>query len=152
MKSPSIKQYFSEDGLKVISHAIQVQEQFTSGEIRVSIRLKQRWFESKRRLKDLAIKEFYRLGMQKTKDRSGVLLYFLMEEHQFYILADEGIHAKVVEGLWESVANIITEHFKESQYVQGVCEAIKIVGKELQICYPRKQNDADELSNSVEIH
>ncbi len=146
-----LKKYFTQQDLDEIAKVISEQEQFTSGEIRVSIRAKRGWTEGKNTLQELALKEFYRLKMNQTKDRSGVLLFFLFEEHQFYILADEGIHLKA-ESLWESVALSVSENFKAGKYVEGISHAVRTIGKTLAQHYPRKSDDTDELSNQVELN
>lgn len=145
-----LKKYFTQGNLERIAKEITEQERYTSGEIRVSIHAKRGWFEKKRSLYDLALKEFYRLKMHNTRDRSGVLLYFLFGEHQFYILADEGIHQKAKD-LWVSVAQSISEQFKTGNYCEGICIAVRTVGEALRQHYPRKSDDTNELSNEVEL-
>jgi uncharacterized membrane protein len=146
-----LKKYFTQNDLDEIAKVIAEQEQFTSGEIRVSIRAKRGWTERKNTLQELALKEFYRLKMNQTKERSGVLLFFLFEEHQFYILADEGIHLKA-ESLWESVAQSVSENFKTEKYVEGISQAVRTIGKTLAQHYPRRADDMNELSNQVELN
>ncbi|TAK63558.1 MAG: hypothetical protein EPO24_04130 [Bacteroidetes bacterium] len=89
--------------------------------------------------------------MHKTKDRSGVLLFFLFEERQFFVLADEGIHLKA-EQLWGAVAALISGQFKEGKYCDGIIRAIQSVGEALRQHYPRKSDDTNELSNTVELN
>ncbi|MBI5217230.1 MAG: TPM domain-containing protein [Ignavibacteriae bacterium] len=146
-----LKKYFTQQDLDEIAKVISEQERFTSGEIRVSIRAKRGWTERKNSLQELALKEFYRLKMNLTKDRSGVLLFFLFEEHQFYILADEGIHLKA-DSLWDSVAQTVSENFKVGKYVEGISQAVQSIGKTLAQHYPRKTDDTNELSNQVELN
>ncbi|HXV18678.1 MAG TPA: TPM domain-containing protein, partial [Candidatus Omnitrophota bacterium] len=73
-----------------IAQAIARAETRTRGEIRVHL---------KRRcggdILAQAIKDFEKLGMHRTKDRSGVLIFIALESHAFAILGDKGIHEKV---------------------------------------------------------
>ncbi len=145
-----LKQHFTQADLDSIAKEIANQEASTSGEIRVTIHAKRSWVQRNHSIQDLALKEFQRLKMQNTRDRSGVLLYFLFAEKKFYILADEGIHHKASE-LWEQVAAAISKDFKEGKYSKGICEAVRTVGEALQQHYPRKADDTNELSNEVEL-
>ncbi len=146
-----LQQYLTQADLDRVAQEIAKQEASTSGEIRVTIHAKRNWIERNRSLQDLALKEFHRLKMQNTRDRSGVLLYFLFSEKKFYVLADEGIHLKG-EGIWEVVASAISKDFKEGKYCHGICEAVKTVGEVLQKHYPQRLDDTNELSNDVELN
>ena len=145
-----LEKYFSKADLDLIAKEIAKQEEITSGEIRVSIHAKRTWLERNRSIHEMAVREFHRLKMHMTKERSGVLLYFIFEARQFYILADEGIHLKAKE-VWESVAASVTKDFKEAKYCEGICEAVRTVGKALQEHYPYKSGKSNELSDEVEL-
>ena len=147
-----LKKYLSEPDIKSISQKIGEVEEQTSGEVRVSIRHKREWGEKKLSLHDLALKEFTRLGMHRTKDRTGILIFLLMPERQFRIIADEGIHAKVAEGTWDRVAASMTPHFKEGKFGPGICLAVEAVGLELKKYFPRQSDDRNELSNEIVEH
>ena len=96
-----IKQMFTTEDLSAIASAIGEAEKTTAGEIRVSIRQKRKWREKKRTIEELARQEFHILGMTKTKERTGILIFLLLEDKKFFILADEGIHTKVEDGTWD---------------------------------------------------
>lgn len=136
---------------KKISETIAQIEKKTNGEIRVSIRKRRAWNERKLTLHRFALKNFFELGMDKTRHKSGVLLFFSMSERSFQIVADEGIHKKVSDRYWDELAAMMTGHFKEQRFCDGICEAIKEVGKKLEQEFPRTTNDADELPNDVAI-
>ena len=100
----NIKKLLSEDDLKAVADAIAGVEGITSGEVRVSIRQVRSRDEQGMNAEALARKEFAELGMVNTRDRTGVLLFFLAETRQFYILADAGINEKVPEGTWQLIS------------------------------------------------
>ena len=90
-----IDKYFSKDDLQKITEACEKAEEKTAGEVRVSI-----FSKRPRKLKNLSLKEvaqaeFFRLGMDKTRDKTGILLLIILVERKFQILADSGINAKV---------------------------------------------------------
>ena len=144
-----LKKYLSKADIGLITTKIAEVERSTSGEIRVSILHRRGWGERKLSLYDLALKEFARLGMNKTSDRTGVLIMFVMSERAFQIIADEGIHAKVPDGTWEKIAAEMSGHFRLGKYVYGICDAVEAVGRELRQHFPRGAHDRDELSNDV---
>lgn len=145
----SHKHYLSKDDLQKLSSVIGEAEKSTSGEIRVVVRHKRRWNEKSLTLHDLALKEFHHLGMQNTRDRTGILILILFSEHAFQIIADQGIHTKVEGGTWDAIAAGITSHFKDGNYVKGITDAVIAVGTILAKYFPRKADDANELSNEI---
>jgi len=141
--------YLTKDELHALSGVITKAEKNTSGEIRVVVRHHRHWKERKLSIHDLALGEFYRLGMEKTRDRTGVLILILFAERKFHIVADEGIHTNVQEGTWDTIAGGMSEHFKKGNFFSGIAEAIRAVGSELAKHYPRKSDDTNELSNEI---
>jgi len=139
------------DELKTISEAIAQAERHTSGEIRVSIRKKRAWRERKLTLREYALKNFYELGMDKTKQKCGVLLFFSVSERAFQIIADEGIHKKVHDRYWSELAAKLSAHLKEKRFCEGICELVKEIGAKLAEEFPHHKGDTNELPNDVAI-
>ena len=137
--------------LTKIAAAIGEAEKKTSGEIRVSIRKRRAWNERKLSLHDFALKNFYELGMDKTKGKSGVLLFFSLSERSFRIVADEGIHAKVSDGYWDRLAAKLTSHFKEEKFCDGICALVKEIGAKLAAEFPKHAGDTNELPDDVAV-
>ena len=144
-----VKQLFTKEDLAAFAAEIGKAEKSTAGEIRVSIRQRRKWREKKRSFEELARQEFHLLGMTKTKDRTGILIFLLLEDKKFFILADEGIHAKVEDGTWNRIANEMSDHFSQRNFQHGILHGITSVGKELTKFFPRKQDDTNELPNDV---
>ncbi|CUT04718.1 TPM domain-containing protein [Candidatus Chrysopegis kryptomonas] len=146
-----VKDIFSKEDLKKISDKIAEIEKSTSGEIRVSIREKRSLIERKLTLFDMALREFYRLGMDKTRDQTGVLVYVLLSERKLQIVADKGINEKVNNETWQKIADMMAEHFKSGKYLDGIINGLDEIGKILYTHFPIKPDDKNELSNEVEI-
>ena len=146
-----VKQMFTKEDLAAIATAIGEAEKTTAGEIRVSIRQKRKWREKKRTIDELARQEFHALGMTKTKERTGILIFLLLEDKKFYILADDGIHTKVEDGTWNKIANEISNHFSQNNFRLGIIHGVKLVGMELSKFFPRKADDTNELPNDVHV-
>ncbi|HTR80681.1 MAG TPA: TPM domain-containing protein [Bacteroidota bacterium] len=139
------------DELTKIAGAIAAAERNTSGQIRVSIRKRRAWNERKLSLHAFALKNFHELGMEKTKEKSGVLLFFSLGERAFQIIADEGIHKRVHERYWDDLAVTLTSHFKKQKFCDGICEVVKEIGTKLAEEFPRHSGDTNELPNDVSI-
>ena len=126
--------------------AIAVAERMTSGEIRVHIQPKARGD-----LRPVAERTFERLGMTKTKERNGVLLFIACEEQQFVILGDSGIDARVPVGFWDEIAAKLHDRFQSGEFTEGIVEAIHSAGEELRHYFPRAHDDVNELTNDINI-
>jgi len=144
-----MKRYFTKEDLKKLAEAIADAEKSTSGQIRVVARHSRHWRERKLSLHDLALREFHRLGIQNTRDHTGVLLLVLFSERKFQIIADKGIHSKVTEGTWERIAAGMSDHFRKENYVQGISEAVRVIGTELAKYFPRRPEDTNELPDDI---
>jgi uncharacterized membrane protein len=147
-----VKKLFTKEDLAAIAAAISEAEKTTAGEIRVSIRQKRRWREKKLNIEEMARLEFHDLGMTKTKERTGVLIFLLMDERKFFILADEGIHTKVEAATWTQIAEEMASHFLKKNFQQGMINSVQAVSRILSRFFPRKANDINELPNDVHVH
>lgn len=135
---------FTEEQQEQIVHAIQVAEGHTSGEIRLAVEPR-----CKGEPMDRAAVYFHRLGMDKTALRNGVLIYIATDDHQFAIIGDTGIHAKVAAGFWEETKELMLGYFKQGDLVTGLIEGIKHAGEQLQHFFPRQEDDVNELPNDI---
>ena len=146
-----LKEYLSEEQLRLIASKIAEAERNTDGEIHISIRHRRNWNERRLSLHELTLKEFHRLGMYKTAKHTGVLILLLFNERKFHIIADKGIHAKVAAGTWDRIADTVSTHFRQGNFLQGIFAAVDTVGSELQKHFPRTPGDENEISNKVDV-
>lgn len=129
-----------------ITDAIKTAELQTSGEIRVHVQPK-----AHGDIRTVAERTFERLGMTKTAERTGVLLFIACEEQRFVILGDKGINEKAPAGFWDEIAAKLTIRFQAGEYTDGIVEAIHSAGEELRHDFPRQHTDVDELANEINI-
>jgi uncharacterized membrane protein len=151
MKSKILYNYFTDDELLRISTKIKEAEKTTAGEIAVSIREHKTFFEGKKTLRQLAEKEYMRLSINKTREGTGVLIFLLLSEKQFYILADDNINKLTGENVWTELKNIMQEKFVRGEFCRGILFAIEEIGKILSQYFPIRPNDKNEISNRVVI-
>ncbi|MBZ0179415.1 MAG: TPM domain-containing protein [Melioribacteraceae bacterium] len=151
MSRELLYQYFSDDDFLRISDKIKQAELKTSGEIRVSVKENKPLLKSKKTIKDLAEEEFYNLGMDKTRDKTGILLYISLKEKAFQILADSGINQKVEPNTWDELKDQLQKNFSDGKFTDGIIETIGAMGTILSEHFPIEQDDTNELSNKVEF-
>ncbi len=92
---------------------------------------------------------FLEHGLTETVDRSGVLIYISVAEHQVEILADRGIHERVGEGAWREQVQAIVSALHEGRAADGLCAAVQSIGHRLADCFPPRPDDVNELPNEV---
>jgi uncharacterized membrane protein len=141
----------TKDELDQIAAGIAEVEKKTIGEIRVSIQRSRPFKERKLSVYDMAVKNFFELGMEKTKDKTGVLIYLLISDKKFQIIGDEGINKKVSKEFWDVLALKTADHFRQSKFLNGILFAVSEVGEVLAKEFPMQKGDTNELSNEVVI-
>jgi len=146
-----VKSFLSKADLDAVAGAITETERHTSGEIRVAIRQKRAKHERGLSVEQLARLEFARLGMIKTAERTGVLMFILVEAREFFILADEHINERVPPKTWDGIAGLMAEKFARAEYREGLVSAVKVVGEHLKSHFPIRKGDKNELPNDVAL-
>jgi len=112
--------------------AIREAEQKSSGQIRVLI--------SHKSVTDpvaAAQKEFVRLGMAKSPEQNGVLIFVAPRTHKFAVIGDEGVHAKCGDEFWQELAKTMTEYFRKSDFNEGIIHGVRKAGELLAKHFPR---------------
>ncbi len=151
MKNEILYTYFSDDDFLKISNSIKEAEKTTAGEIRVSIKGKRPLTQITLDIKEVTEREFKKLKMGNTRDKTGILLLLILEERAFYILADSGIHAKVGQKVWDEIRDEILKDFLKGKFTDGIVKGVNLMGKVLTEHFPIKPDDTNELSNEVVI-
>lgn len=148
---PFYYDFLSDDELLRISRRIKEKEKITSGEIVVSIKQRKGFFSKWKPIRVLAENEFRRLGIKKTEAGTGILLFMLLEDRQFYVLADEGIHSKVADNTWDKISAELAKYFSEGKFCEGILAAVEEIGNILSVHFPILPGDKNEISNKVII-
>ncbi len=147
-KQSSVKKLLTEENKEKIASAIQQVEKNTSGEVRVHIESN---VKKKKSAFDRAVEVFHQLGMQETKLRNGVLVYVALDDRQFAIIGDQGIHAKVGEKFWDKEKEEMTTYFKQDDIIGGIVYFIEQIGLKLKEFFPYQADDVNELSDEISI-
>ena len=114
--------------------AIHDAESKTTGQIHVSI--------SPRHVDDAvaaAQQEFLRLGMNKSPERNGVLIFVAPRARKFAVIGDQAVHAKCGEEFWRQLADAMGGHFRKSEFTPGILHGVQKAGELLAEHFPRQR-------------
>ena len=128
-----------------IVQAIKDAEATTSGEIRVYVQrgvLKENPVIAAQR-------NFQQLGMEKTGERNGVLIFVAPRAQKFAVIGDEGVHQKCGAEFWHGLVDTMRGHFQKADFTAALIQAIGDTGQLLAQHFPRRSDDRDELSDQI---
>ncbi len=100
-------------------------------------------------VEEAAVTRFFREGLHRTRDETGVLVFISVFEHRVWVLADRGINARVRDGQWDEPVGTIIEGIKQNRQADAICEAVKSIGTILAEHSPIKPDDTNELRNLI---
>ena len=146
-KKSNVANLLTQENKTRILEAIQRAETHTSGEVRIHIESK---VNGKTPL-DRAVEVFHELGMQETALRNGVLVYVALDDRQFAIIGDQGIHEKVGENFWDEEKDKMTSYFTQGDIIGGIVYFIEQIGVKLTEFFPYQEDDLNELSDEISI-
>lgn len=141
-----VRAFLSEADLDAIARAVTEAESRTSAEIRVHLDHRCPGDPMAR-----AIQVFERIGMHRTAEKSGVLVYAAIADHKLAVIGDEGIHSRVGDDYWRTLVEAIVGHLASERPRDGFVHAVGEVGLVLARHFPRRPDDRDELENRVSI-
>lgn len=136
--------FFTREQQEAIVRAIGEAEHATSGEIRVHIET-----SCKADALDEAAWLFRKVGMDKTADRNGVLIYLALKERKFAIIGDTGINSVVPLGFWDNIRDHMKQRFTENLFTQGLTEGIIMAGMQLKEHFPHTRDDVNEITDTI---
>lgn len=139
------QRFFTRAQEEEIVQSIREAELCTSGEIRVHLHTS----HCTKPVLEGALDTFYRLGMDKTALRNGVLIYLATQEKEFAVIGDQGINEKVPEGFWDSTKDKIQAHFRKGDFVAGLRDGIREAGAQLKTYFPYDSEDENELPDEI---
>lgn len=136
--------FFSKLDSDRIVGAIADTEKRSSGEIRVHVTLRK-----PSNLEERARRRFELLGMTRTAERNGVLIYIAPKLRRFQILGDSGIHEKCGDDFWKETAAAMEERFRRGEFTEGLVHGIGKVGEVLAAHFPSGSGDRNQLPDEV---
>jgi len=94
---------------------------------------------------------FERLGMVKTAERNGVLIFVAPESRSIAVIGDRDVDARCGQAFWSAVVGGIRAEFQAGRFTEGIVAAVRAVGDELARHFPRRPGEVDrnELPDEV---
>jgi uncharacterized membrane protein len=143
-RSASPTQFLSPDESAAVTGAVVEAERRTSAEIKV-VTLRHCW----NRIDAKAARIFRKLGLDKTRERNGVLILLVTTNREFIILGDQGIHEKVGQNFWDDVRDEMQAYFRADRFAEGLVAGIARIGEKLRAHFLRRADDRNEIPDEV---
>ncbi len=132
------RRLLSDEDFDAIARAIASAQAHTSGEIRVHLERRVPRGpggtpgDVLKRARDV----FAHLGMHRTAERHGVLVYLAVEDRRLAIVGDEGIHGRVGEDYWAGVRDLMVEKLRSQRPRDAILAAIEEIVRGLREHFP----------------
>ena len=138
--------FFSAPEQAQIVEAIRIAELATSGEVRIYVESRNPFMDPLERAAEI----FFKLKMQNTAHRNGVLLYVAMKDHELALFGDEGIHNKVGTEYWKAAVQNMLAQFVSQNIATGIEQCIQQIGQTLKETFPYEADtDKNELPDEI---
>ena len=138
------EKFLTAEQQETVVAAVRLAEGGTSGEIRIHIDGECEGDPIKR-----AEEVFFRLGMNRTERRNGVLIYLACNTKVFAIIGDKGINEAVPEHFWEDVIAMMGVEFRAGRFTEGLRKGVLMVGEKLQAFFPYQKDDVNEQPDDI---
>jgi putative membrane protein len=99
-------------------------------------------------VKAAALKAFQELGIEKTRDRTGLLVFVSLLEREVLLVPDEGIQVELLSNAYRSAEQYMRQAV-EKRDLDGFLEALRALGPSLAELFPRLEGDENELCDHV---
>ena len=147
----SVEEFITLAQREQVERAIVAAEMLTSGEICVHAHHSPLTAEREEDVMDHAAFIFEALDMHRTRDRNGVLIYIVVGDRNMAVLGDVAIDKAVPHGFWDEVYHLLRTRFAAGEQVDGLCEAVTLVGQKLPQFFTLLPGDINELPNTITL-
>jgi putative membrane protein len=102
------------------------------------------------RMRERARRAFAEAGLERTRGRTGILIFVALLERRVVVLADDGIHKLLGPGeSWEEIARLAADGLHRGHAVDGLVAAARRAGQILSNHVPTPARPIGELPNPV---
>ncbi|HEY0926362.1 TPM domain-containing protein [Brevundimonas sp.] len=103
------------------------------------------------RVQKAAMQQFLAHGLHVTEARTGVLLFASLADHQVEVIADQGIHSRVDQGVWGDAVEALSKGLKRGDAAAGFEAAVGLCGAVLAEHFPPSSRDRNEIEDKLVI-
>jgi putative membrane protein len=89
------------------------------------------------------------LGVTKTRDRNGILVFVSAFEHTVEVVADVGVDTASLGPAWADAVNALSKSMQGIPRLDQFLTALRSLGPALAAAMPRKADDVNELPDEV---
>lgn len=148
-----VRRVFPSSAMRNIESVIRAVETLHHGEIRFAVEagLDIMPLLKNQSARERALEVFANLRVWDTELNNGVLIYLLLADHDFEIVADRGVNEKVGHVAWEKICHAMETLFRDGHFEQGVITGIKLVSNHLEQHYPKRGTDKNELPDQPAV-
>lgn len=141
----SARATFPEASLERIAAAVAATEAHHRGElcfaVESGLELPALWAKQDARAR--ANEVFAQLRVWDTAENNGVLVYLLLADHRIEIVADRGLAARVSEGQWRGVCQLMEERLGAGDAEAAVLAGVEAITGLIAAHFPRLPGQAD---------
>lgn len=101
------------------------------------------------RVRRAAMEQFLAHGLHITRERTGVLIFAALADHQVEVVADEGIHSKVDQAIWADAVEALVTGMKRNDPAAGFEAAIGLCGGVLAEHFPPRPDNPNEIKDRL---
>lgn len=162
MNGANRNNFLTAAGISAVNGAVKKAELSTAAEIKVLVVGRSSNLSCLRnipvaKLHDLIIKkvferanrEFFLLGLNHTRDHTGILIMISLEERRVEVRAGEAIDQRVAKNTWGNIMATIINSIQMGNPKEGICQAVEKVGNILTEHFPRKADDTNEIADEI---
>jgi putative membrane protein len=96
-----------------------------------------------------AMEHFFARGLDKTRERTGVLIFVSLKDRRAEVLADTGINSKVDPSAWNDVISDLMVGVRTGKPGDGFVAAIERCGRHLAQHFPAGPENPNELPDGL---
>lgn len=96
-----------------------------------------------------ALRHFVESGVYATRERTGILIFISLMEHEVRILADNGISEKIDQSTWNTLASTIALGVREGKTSKVLIHGIEECGHILTEHFPAQDENKNELVDGL---
>lgn len=101
------------------------------------------------RVRGRAREQFFERGLDRTSERTGVLIFISLHDRLAEVLADRGINARVDPSVWSDVVADLLAGIRQGRPADGIVAAVGRCGRLLAEHFPASPNHPNELADQV---
>lgn len=103
------------------------------------------------RVRRAAVEQFLAHGLHVTRERTGVLIFAALSDHQVEIVADEGIHGVVDQAVWAEAVEALAREMRKDDPAAGFEAAIRLCGGVLAEHFPPRASNPNEIEDRLVV-